>query len=146
MDYNVLELVLSYVNDYYGLVRLTCVNVSWYKIIKESNIIWEDVYVILEGHIVDENLKYPIKMLDCCENVNVTDLGIKDMLLKVLDCGDNENITDLGIENMLLDELYCAYNENITDLGIKKMLLKVLNCGHNENITDFGIKNMSLKV
>jgi hypothetical protein len=112
MDYNILELVLSYINNYYGLVRLTRVNMNWYKIIKESNIIWCNVIVKLDKHITNENLKYPIKILYCDYNKNITDLGIKDMLLKELDCCYNKNITDFGIKNMLLEKLYCGRKYN----------------------------------
>ena len=61
MNYNILELILSTVNDFEKLVMLTRVCKSWMVIIRENQCIWKDVYVENDD-VYDDHLIYPIKI------------------------------------------------------------------------------------
>jgi hypothetical protein len=82
-----------------------------------------------------------VKLLNISGNNNITDEGIKHMMLHTFDPSGNRNITDNGIKHMMLHTL-SANVTNITDEGIKHMMLHALDI--SPYITDEGIKHMNL--
>ena len=164
-NYDILELILSFVHDFKKLVKLTRVNKSWLYMIRNEKIIWIDMRVSLEMQIKDKYLLYPIKnlklrnnknitknklkemnliYLDCGMSNDVTDDWLKELNIKTLLCGNNVKITDEGIKHLKLVRLDCGRNNNISDVGLPDTL-EILNCGKNNNISDDGIKKLSLK-
>jgi hypothetical protein len=146
MNYNIIELTLSYIINWEKLIKLSNVNKLWMEIIKTSKSVWKNVEVNLyhNKHIINSNFvefkqaKYPIQHLYC--NDNITDECLKYLPLKSLGLTLNDNITDEGIKKLQLHSLHC--NKNITDEGIKNMPLNILKCHWNRNITNKGIKNL----
>jgi hypothetical protein len=51
MNYDILELVLSYVYNFRKLVMLSRVSKNWMILIRESNVVWENVYVNITARI-----------------------------------------------------------------------------------------------
>ena len=119
--------------------------------LKSANKILEEIIVIKK--INNENLsekiddkillKYEnIKILNICNNKNVTNEGIKNLVnLTHLDCRLTK-ITDEGIKNLVdLTHLNC-FATKITDEGIKNLVnLTYLDCRYR-NLGNEGIKNL----
>jgi hypothetical protein len=152
LNYDISELVLSYINDVTKLIKLLKVSKLWLEIIKTSKSVWSNIIVDLSyyKHVRDEHLiennkaKYPIQKLKC--NNFITDNCVKYLPLSMLHCG--HLITDNGIKHLLLKELKC--NSSITNDGIKNLPrqtssvgLEILICPRNSKISDEGIKNLS---
>ena len=125
MNYNILELTLSYIGKWEKLIKLSNVNKLWREIIKTSKLVWKNAEVNLytNENIYDKHLieykndiiiaKYPIQCLICSENDNITDDCIKNLQLNKLMCLNNNNITDFGIIDLPLEWLLCNNNNNI---------------------------------
>jgi hypothetical protein len=126
MNYNILETVLMYINNFNKFVILSRVSKEWLNIIRTNTFLWKNIAVILNENVIDKNIIYPIEYLDLRNNSLITDDGIKHLKLKVLYC--NVNITNYGIKNMQL--IGISYDKkNLVAEHIKNQSLKFINGG-----------------
>ena len=68
----------------------------------------------------------------------------KYVTIEELNISHNRNVSDMGIKNMMLHTLYSTFNDNITKDGTKHMQLRKLLASWNTPISDIGIKLIKL--
>jgi Leucine-rich repeat (LRR) protein len=129
--YDVLELILSYIEDYQVLVSFTKINKLFYKVIHSSSLVWCNSKVIYTVRAKGALSKYPIQML-ICYMPNVSILPESEYI--------NHMITNDELKSMPLLRYFICHAGGISNEGLKYVPnLEVLDC-RGIQITDEGLK------
>jgi hypothetical protein len=141
MNYNILELVLSYVCDFRKLIRLTCVDKSWLDIIKTNKIIWDDVEIDIKLVHKNKNnlLLYPIRWL--LTDNDTTDNLLCESLIKLDIRGMSKIKNEVLSKCVNLKSLKCSMRHNNSAINSLTNLVE-LNLSRSAYINGYGLHNL----